>query len=326
MSDLVTGEAVALEMRLARFPSRVLAIGVDLFVLAVVAIVLFVAAGAVIPALDPALAATLSLVTVVAIFVGVPVIVETLTRGRSLGKLVMGLRVVRDDGGPVRFRHALARGLAGFFVDFYVTLGVGAVVCSLLNDRGKRVGDLIAGTVVIRERAPSAGAPLPPVPPQLAGWATGLELSRLPDDLALTARRYLARSHELSPRVREEMGAQLATEVARVVTPPAPPGTPAWAYLTAVLTERGRREGNRLAVRSQRSHPVPHQPDRPPGTSAASPTWPSSRSEPSTTSHPRYRSDPPAPPPTRAGPPAPPDGSPGRPPDGGDGGGFAPPA
>jgi uncharacterized RDD family membrane protein YckC len=323
----VPGEAVALEMRLAKFPSRVLAIGIDLFVLAVVAFVLFLAAGAVIPALDPALAATLSLVTVVAIFVGVPMIVETLTRGRSLGKLVMGLRVVRDDGGPVRFRHALVRGLAGVFVDFYVTLGVGAVVCSLLNERGKRVGDLIAGTVVIRERAPSAGAPLPPIPPHLADWATGLELSRLPDDLALTARRYLARSHELSSRVREEMGAQLATEVARVVTPPAPPGTPAWAYLTAVLAERGRREGDRFAARSeQRAHQVPHQPGRPPGTPAASPAVPAPGSETSTTFRPRDRSAPPAPPPTRSGPPAPPDGGPGRPPDRGHGEGFTPPA
>jgi uncharacterized RDD family membrane protein YckC len=246
MGHLVTGEAVALEMRLAKLPSRMLAIGIDLCVLAIAAFVAFAAAGAVIPTLDPALAATLSLVTVVAIFVGVPVLVETLTRGRSLGKVVMGLRVVRDDGGPIRFRHALARGLAGVFVDFYLTLGVGAVVCSLLSERGKRVGDWIAGTVVIRERAPAAARPLPPIPPQLMSWAAGLELSRLPDELALAARRYLARSQELSPRVRDEMGNRLATEVAQYVTPAAPSGTPAWAYLTAVLAERGRREAHRM--------------------------------------------------------------------------------
>ena len=251
----MTGEAVALEMRLAKFPSRALAILIDFVVLFVIAVLLIAASSAVMADVDEALAATLGLVTVVLLLVGVPVLIETLSRGRSLGKLALGLRVVRDDGGPVRFRHSLTRGLAGVFVDFYLTFGVGAVVCSLLNERGKRVGDLLAGTVVIRERAPSGGAPLPPVPPQLAAWATSLQLSRLPDELAMAARRYLARSHQLSPQVRDQMGAQLATEVAQWVTPPPPPGTPAWAYLAAVLGERGRRESERLAARSAPTGP-----------------------------------------------------------------------
>jgi uncharacterized RDD family membrane protein YckC len=247
VTDLVTGEAVPLEMRLAKFPSRALAITIDFIVLFVVALVFVMIVGAVAPELDQALGAALRLTFGVALLVGVPVGVETLTRGRSLGKLALGLRVVRDDGGPIRFRHALTRGLAGFFVDFYTTLGVGAVVSSLLSERGKRIGDLLAGTVVIRERAPSYGGPLPAVPPQLTAWATGLELSRLPDDLALNARTFLTRSYEMAPEVRERMAASLATEIAQVVTPPAPPGTPAWAYLAAVLGERGRRHAQQLA-------------------------------------------------------------------------------
>ena len=247
MTDLVTGEAVPLEMRLAKFPSRALAITIDFIVLFVVALVFVMIVGAVSPELDQALGAALTLTFGVALLVGVPVGVETLTRGRSLGKLALGLRVVRDDGGPIRFRHALTRGLAGFFVDFYTTLGVGAVVSSLLSERGKRIGDLLAGTVVIRERAPSYGGPLPAVPSQLAAWATGLELSRLPDDLALNARTFLTRSYEMAPEVRERMAASLATEIAHVVAPPSPPGTPAWAYLAAVLGERGRRHAQQLA-------------------------------------------------------------------------------
>lgn len=245
---MVTGEAVPLEMRLAKFPSRALAITIDFVVLFVVALVFVMIIGALAPELDQALGSALTLTFGVALLVGVPVGVETLTRGRSLGKLALGLRVVRDDGGPIRFRHALTRGLAGFFVDFYTTLGVGAVVSSLLSERGKRIGDLLAGTVVIRERAPSYGGPLPAVPPQLTGWATGLELSRLPDDLALNARTFLTRSYEMAPAVREQMAASLATEIAHVVTPPAPPGTPAWAYLAAVLSERGRRHAQQLAA------------------------------------------------------------------------------
>jgi uncharacterized RDD family membrane protein YckC len=253
VSDLVTGEAVPLDVRLAKLPSRALAMTLDLLVLFTAGIPLFVGLGFVLPAVDPALGTALTLVYFVGLLVGVPVVVETLSRGRSLGKLALGLRVVRDDGGPVRFRHTLARGLAGVFADFYTTFGAGAVICSLLNERGKRIGDILAGTVVVRERAPSPGATPPAVPPHLATWANGLELSRLPGDLALAARGYLARYPQLSPRVRDEMGGQIATEVSRVVTPPAPPGTPAWAYLAAVLGERSRRESWRLAQAAQRS-------------------------------------------------------------------------
>jgi uncharacterized RDD family membrane protein YckC len=261
VSELVTGEAVPLELRLAKLPSRALAIIIDLSLVFAAAIVMGMAISAVVSTVDAALGAALTLVGFVALFVGVPTLVETLTRGRSLGKLALGLRVVRDDGGPVRFRHALTRALAGVFVDFLLTFGAGAVICSLLNERGKRVGDLLAGTVVVRERVPSTAGPLPAIPPPLAEWATTLELSRLPTDVALAARGFLTRYHELSPGVRDRMGDELATAIATAVTPPAPPGTPAWAYLTAVLGERNRRESQRFADAARAGvEPVPSRP------------------------------------------------------------------
>lgn len=248
MSELVTGEAVSLELRLARFPSRALAIAIDLLVLGAVGVPLGIAIGFALAGADPALQAALVLAGVVALLVGVPVTVETLTRGRSLGKLALGLRVVRDDGGPIRFRHALVRGLAGVFADFWVTSGAGAVISSLLSSQGKRIGDLLAGTIVVRERAPSTGAAaLPAPPPGSAAWASTLELSRLPDGLALEARSYLTRLHQLAPATREAMGARLASAVAGYVSPPPPPGVPAWAYLATVLAERHRRAMARAA-------------------------------------------------------------------------------
>lgn len=273
MSDLVTGEAVPLEMRLAKMPSRAVAILIDLIILGIAAYILFSFAGGPIAALDPAAAAAIAVATLVLLVIGVPTTIETLSRGRSVGKLVLGLRVVRDDGGPVRFRHALLRALAGFFADFFPTSGAGAIICSLLNERGKRIGDWLAGTVVVRERVPSAHAPLPAVPPELAQWATTLELSRLPDDLAMAARNYLARGGQLAPRVRDQMGAQLANEVSRVVTPPPPHGVPPWAYLAAVLTERGRRESARIA--SERTG----RPDESPGQDVGRPSGQGDRAE-----------------------------------------------
>ena len=102
----------------------------------------------------------------VLVFVGYPLIFETATRGRTLGKMAMGLRVVSDDGGPERFRQALFRALASV-VEIWMLLGSPAVICSMLSPKAKRLGDIFAGTVVISERGPKLGPP--PVMPPHAG-------------------------------------------------------------------------------------------------------------------------------------------------------------
>ncbi|NED97292.1 RDD family protein [Phytoactinopolyspora alkaliphila] len=288
MSDVVTGEAVPLELRLAKLPSRALAIGIDLVVYAACALGIYTLVANIVPAVDTALATALGLAATIALLVAVPATIETLTRGRSLGKLALGLRVVRDDGGPIRARHSLVRALSGVFADFVITSGVGAIFCSLLNERGKRIGDVLAGTVVIRERIPVSPG-LPPVHPQLAGWATTLELSQLPNDLALAARNYLSRSGQLSPQVRDDLGARLAAQVASVVSPPPPHGVPPWQYLAAVLHERGRRESVRLAghrggtqpPNAQPSSPQPSTPDAQPDPGAQTSPGPERQTAPS---------------------------------------------
>lgn len=256
VSDLVTGEAVVLELRLAKLASRSLALAIDLAVqVALLVAGTFVVAGAV-GFVDDALSAAIGLVFYVLVIVGYPVAFETATRGRSLGKLALGLRVVRDDGGPIRFRHAFVRGLLSV-VEIWASFGSIAPIASLASAKGKRLGDLLAGTVVVRERVPVRAAPVTAMPPPLAGWAGGLDLSRLPDDLALAARQFLSRHTELAPAVREDMGTRLATAVAAVTAPPPPPGTPAWAFLAAVLAERRQRELARLSPARQPPTPAP---------------------------------------------------------------------
>lgn len=245
MSQVVTGEAVVLSVRVAALPSRAVALFIDLLVQGAALVgltILAVSAGTVV---DPALATTLSLLLTVLVVVGYPVVFETATRGRSLGKMAMGLRVVSDDGGPERFRQALFRALAGV-LELWVTSGAVALIASLASDRGKRLGDVFAGTIVIGERGPRETPP-PPMPPGLEPWARTLELSRLPDELANAARQYLTRWHQLAPHVRDGMGAQIASRVAGCVAPPPPPNVPPSAYLAAVLAERRRRAAARLA-------------------------------------------------------------------------------
>ncbi|MEV0198229.1 RDD family protein [Nonomuraea sp. NPDC050691] len=246
MSEVVTGDAVVVEVRVAQLPSRALALAIDM----VVQVTLLVGALVVVQAFaivsDPALLAAVMIVFMVLVLVGYPVIFETATRGRSLGKLALGLRVVGDDGGPERFRQALFRGLAGM-LEIWAFTGAPALISSLVSQRGKRLGDVFAGTIVIAERAPRDLGHLIVMPPPLAAWAATLELSQLPEGAATAARQYLLRWHDLAPAVRHEMGVRIATQVAAYVSPAAPAGVPPHAYLSAVLAERRRREEIRLA-------------------------------------------------------------------------------
>lgn len=252
----MTGEAVQLELRLAKLPTRALAIAIDFAILLAAFLILAVVLTPLVADLDPAATAAIEISVNVVVLVGIQTTVETLTRGKSAGKAALGLRVVRDDGGPIRFRHALTRWLVGIIVDFSL-FGTVAIICSLLNERGKRVGDILAGTVVVGERTPTSVAPLPPVPHHLAAWAESAHISPLPDGLSVAARNYLARARELEPQVRDAMGVQLARDMSAYVSPQEPPGTPAWAYLAAVLGERHRRE----TLRMERPAPEPSQPD-----------------------------------------------------------------
>jgi uncharacterized RDD family membrane protein YckC len=258
---MVTGEAVPLDLRIAQLPSRSMAIVVDL----AIQIALLFLAGLLLATIagrgvDEAAVRATGLVLVVSIILGYPVAWESLTRGRSPGKYAVGLRVVRDDGGATRFRHAFLRGLLEV-VEIWLLWGIPAVLSSLLNSRGKRLGDLAAGTVVIRERSPRTRAtPQAYVPPVVQAWAASADLSRVGDDLALAVRQFLARASSLRADSRTQLGHQLVSDVLTRVAPPPPWGTPQETILSAVLAERRRRAEGRLAP----PVPTPFVPAAPP--------------------------------------------------------------
>ncbi len=245
MSELVTGEAVALELRPAKLPSRALAVLIDLAVAVTVYIVVTVVLVASTSSLDEAAQIALSIAGFLLVLVGGPIAVETLSHGRSLGKLACGLRVVRDDGGPIRFRHALVRGAIGT-VEIVMTFGVVACIASLVSARGRRLGDVFAGTLVVRERVPASQVGfVPPPPPWLSGRFSTLDLSAVPDWLWLAIRQYLTRMQQLDPQVGWTMAQRLATDLASHTGAPAPQGVPPAAYLAAVVQERQAREVQR---------------------------------------------------------------------------------
>ncbi|KQX52429.1 hypothetical protein ASE09_32945 [Streptomyces sp. Root66D1] len=241
----MTGDAVVLGLQPARLPSRALALLIDLVVVWTAYLLITLGLAVATASLDEAAVMAVSIASFLLVLVGAPIAVETLSHGRSLGKMACGLRVVRDDGGPIRFRHALVRGAMGV-VEILMTFGVVACIASLVSERGRRLGDVFAGTLVVRERIPAARtAFVPPPPPWLVGRFAGLDLSAVPDALWLEIRQYLTRARELDPAVGRRLAERLADELVTLTGTPPPPGVPADAYLAGVVAERQAREARR---------------------------------------------------------------------------------
>ncbi len=253
VSELVTGEAVVLGLRTAQLPSRALARLLDWVVYVMAYFILSV--GLMLGLSDLEMAAAMAFEISVFVFCTVllPVLVETLSHGRSLGKVALGLRVVRMDGGPIRFRHALVRGLVGV-IDFGL-FALPAVLSALISVKGRRLGDIFGGTMVVRERLPQSArdqGSVPPVPPQvmhaLGADLVALDLSAVPDGLWLSSRQVLSRMHELDQPVAAGLGDRLAADLAQRTGWPVPAGLPSLVYLGAVSMERQRREWERASA------------------------------------------------------------------------------
>ncbi|WP_433833061.1 RDD family protein [Actinoplanes sp. CA-015351] len=255
---VVNAEAVALDVRPARLGSRALALGFDICVQAVLALLLLLLISVTLRALPPswvddALFDATWRIAVVIVVLGYPTVIETITNGRSLRKMVVGLRVIREDGGPIRVRHAFTRSLVGFAIEwpgllFPLVTWVVSLGTMLGSSRGRRLGDLAAGTIVVHVRRPYPWLHVPPMPPPLAGWAAVADLSAVSDDLALSVRQYLSRAHLLRDPHRYRLRHELASELSAKVRPAPPPGTPPDAYLAAVLAERRRRAEGALSA------------------------------------------------------------------------------
>lgn len=217
---LVTGEAVALEVRSTSWVLR--AAGALIDFIAELALYLTLLYGifrlSQVTNADGAIARALLILDLVVSFILAPALLETATRGRSLGKLAVGARIVRDDGGSISFRHAFIRALTGL-VEIGFSVGSIAAIVGLLNRRAKRLGDLLAGTVSQHERVPRVRSNAQGVPVQLAEWATVADVARLPDALSRRIASFLTQAPRMVPASRARLAASLADEAAPYVAP-----------------------------------------------------------------------------------------------------------
>ena len=249
--ELMTGEAVGLDLRPTSFVLRAVGAIIDFVVYFGIWLLVLLAVAS--PWLsgyfDAASSAAVTVSALVFCLVVAPTTVETVTQGKSLGKLAVGARVVRDDGGSIGFRHAFIRALTGVLEVFF-TLGGIASVTALLNDRTKRLGDLLAGTYSQNERVPKETPPVFGVPVELLGWAATADVARMPDGLSRRISQFLHQASRLTPDARERLSRSLATE-ASVFVAPLPPAN-AELFLAAVSAVRRDREYRALTLESER--------------------------------------------------------------------------
>jgi uncharacterized RDD family membrane protein YckC len=254
---LVSGEAVAIDVRPTGFVLRGAGLLIDWAVyflggtaLLVWAIypILFAVVGK-----DSDAQQAVTLAMSVVMLVVVPIVVELLSHGRSLGKLAVGARIVRDDGGAIGFRHAFIRALVGV-VEIYATLGGGAVLTALFNSRSKRLGDLLAGTYSQYERTSKVLEPTFGVPAELSEWARTADVARMPDRLARRISLFLANSPHLTPTTRDRVSRDLAAEASAWVYPL--PATSAELFLVGVTALRRDREYNGQLLERARLVPL----------------------------------------------------------------------
>lgn len=241
----VTSEAVEVELPAAQVPIRMVSGLIDLMLVIGGVLLLVYLLPYDLFGLDAALTQAFTVLVLAMVMAGLPITLETLTRGRTVGKMVMGLRTVRDDTGPIGLRHAVIRALAGT-LELWMTFGGLALLVAMTNERARRLGDLLAGTYVVRDRVRLRLAEPPQASPALEGWATTADIGVLPDALVVATRQFLARATSLTPAARVRTGTELHTALLAHVAPSPPAGAHPEEVMATVLAQRRRRDEQRL--------------------------------------------------------------------------------
>jgi uncharacterized RDD family membrane protein YckC len=245
-SSIITPEAVELEFQSAGLGSRTLGFAIDLLIQGAALLVLAAVVG--LGALDSLPQAAATIIAVVALFLivlGYPVLSETLWGGRTVGKAAIGLRVRTREGTPIRFRHAAIRGALGL-VDFWLTSGAAAALSILLTRDNLRLGDLAAGTLVLRERTAAAATAAPVTftpPPGWEPYTAALDVGAMTSEQYGLVRSFLLRAHELSPEGRVHLAVRLAAPLAGVLHHQPPHGVHPESFLLCAAAAYQRRYG-----------------------------------------------------------------------------------
>lgn len=253
-SIAVTPDGVVLNMPVARIGTRGIAYLLDLLVISVVGgvisqiMAIFAAVGLLSPSIIEAIGAYVAVGVPLVLLVGYPVLMEQLFRGQTLGKMVVGARVVDVSGGPVRAWQSVVRSVFGL-VELTVLVFIG-VFTSLLNPLARRVGDLSAGTLVISDRGTRKPIiPLVfPIPPGSHWFVDAIDPTAITEEQYSAIRAVLLRINTLDAASCDQLMATMSTQVAERIALPRPYNVPPATFLVCVCCAYQRLEGGLRAV------------------------------------------------------------------------------
>lgn len=241
---VVTPEAVLLELDTAGVGTRAAAAMIDLLLqfaaLWLVFVIVVFVAGA-----SETAALVVVFVAIFGAFVAYPWLSEWLWHGRTVGKLAMGLRVVTVEGAPVRFSHAAIRAMLGL-VDFWLPPGGAMAMLMVLGThRNQRLGDVVAGTLVLAERRTSettTKAVWFTVPPMWDEYVTRLDTSRVRPEQYRLLRAFVLRAPGLAYGARVTLARQLCDGLARDAALPCPPTVDPHLWVLVIAAAYQRRQ------------------------------------------------------------------------------------
>jgi uncharacterized RDD family membrane protein YckC len=217
-ASILTPEGVTLDLPLAGVGSRFIAAVID----TTIQLLLLIGLNLIGAALPVPGVAALTVIGSFLVFIAYDISFETLASGRTPGKRVTGLRVVTTGGAPVRFMTSAIRNVLRI-VDILPGTYLVGIIAIVATKRNQRLGDLAAGTLVVRERtAVSKTAPLwtaahPPVADaDIEGW----DATALTGDEVATVRRFLERRTTLVPQARARLAAEIAGRLRPKVSTP----------------------------------------------------------------------------------------------------------
>ena len=212
-----TPEQIALELPLAGIGSRFLALAIDTLIQSVfylITAIIFIftlpVGSSVLMFLPRLLGPSLAIFILFAIYWGYFAFFESIWSGQTPGKRYAGIRVIKESGRPINAFDAIGRNLMRAVDGLPGVYGVG-LVCMMCNQQSRRLGDFVAGTVVVHEKPTEEVRPSWNTSDQGVSTAAGLAQAT-PEELVLIE-TYLHRRWDLDPGVRVNTAIQIADRI-----------------------------------------------------------------------------------------------------------------
>jgi uncharacterized RDD family membrane protein YckC len=212
-----TPEQIALELPLAGIGSRFLAIAIDtliqvaLYLLTGLIFLLLLPEGfSIFTFLPKTLGPAIAIFVGFAIYWGYFAIFEILWSGQTPGKRIVAIRVIHESGRPINAYEAIGRNLMRAVDVMPGIYGVG-LVCMMLNKQSRRLGDFVAGTVVVHEKPSEQVRPTWNTASEVASASSGM--GQVTADELVLIETYLSRRFELDPGVRLQTAIQIAERI-----------------------------------------------------------------------------------------------------------------